>query len=72
MFIIEMFNVDEVIGFLFDRICDEIFIFIETIDLLKLNILQTLCTVLHLQQRVGIPLVFWYIFLTIFVVCLML
>jgi hypothetical protein len=71
MFIIEMFNVDEVIGFLFDRICDEIFIFIETIDLLKLNILQTLCTVLHLQ-RVGIPLVFWYIFLTIFVVCLML
>jgi hypothetical protein len=72
MFIIEMFNVDEVIGFLFDRICDEIFIFIETIDLLKLNILQTLCTVLHLQQRVGIHLVFWYIFLTIFVVCLML
>jgi hypothetical protein len=39
MCIIERFNIDEVTSFLFDRICSEIFIFIKTIDLLKLNIL---------------------------------
>jgi hypothetical protein len=33
MCIIEVLNVDEVISFLFDRICSGTFIFIKTIDL---------------------------------------